>query len=355
MSDATNSAAGAAAPSTSTPNKKIRVISGKRVSGGLHIGHWWGTIRSWVELQSDYTCYFGAMDWHGMTSEYKAPKEVTRYTRENIAEYIAWGLDPEKCTLYVQSQVPEIIELFMVFSNLTPMGWLERVPTWKDAQEELQQKDLWNLGRFAYPVLQAADIVIFFGSRVPIGADQVSHLELSREIVRRFNHLYKAKLPEPQPLLTDTPLLPGLDGKKMSTSYGNVIAMTEESPASLRKKVNLMLTDPQRARREDPGRPEVCPVFTYHKLYSSAEEVQWADTGCRTAGIGCGDCKAKLFENIEKTMVGPRERKKELLNDPKRLDSIIEAGCEKARKDARRTLDVVRQHMKWGGSVVDKG
>lgn len=338
------------APAPTEKPKRFRVISGKRVSGGLHVGHWWGTIRSWVELQDQHDCYFGAMDWHGMTSEYKTPKEVGHYTRENLAEYIAWGLDPQKCTLYVQSRVPEILELFMVFSNLTPMGWLDRVPTWKDALEELQQKDMWNLGRFAYPVLQAADIAIFFGSRVPIGADQVAHLELSREIVRRFNHLYKAKLPEPMPLLTDTPMLLGLDGRKMSTSYGNTLAMTEESAKSVQKKVNMMVTDPQRARREDSGNPEVCSVYSYHKLYSSKDDLQWVEAGCRSAGIGCGDCKGRLAENIEKTMSKPREIKKELLNDPKRLDSIIEAGCEKARKDARKTLDVVRQHMKWGGA-----
>lgn len=329
--------------------KKLRVISGKRVSGRLHIGHWWGTIRSWVQLQDEYECFFGAMDWHGLTSEYKNPKEVALYTRENIAEYVAWGLDPEKCTIYVQSKVPQTLELNMIFSMLTPMGWLERVPTWKDEQEALKEKDLWNLGRFLYPVLQTADIALFFGARVPIGQDQVAHLEISREIVRRFNHIYKGKLPEPQPLLTDTPLLPGLDGRKMSTSYGNSILMTEDTPKDLQKKVNLMMTDPARARREDPGEPTKCTVYTWHKLYSSAEDLSWVETGCRTAGIGCGDCKARLFENMEKTMAGPRARKKELLNDPARLDSIIEAGSEKARTEARRTLDAVRQYMKWGG------
>lgn len=339
MSDAT-----ATAPPK--PARKKRVMSGKRVSGPLHIGHWWGTIRAWVGLQDEYDCYFGAMDWHGMTSEYKTPQEVARYTRENIAEYVAWGLDPEKCTLYIQSRVPETLELFMILANLTPMGWLERVPTWKDAIEEMQQKDTHNLGRFAYPVLQTADIALFFGAKVPIGQDQVAHLEISREIVRRFNRLYKAKLPEPEPLLTDTPMLTGLDGRKMSSSYGNFVLMTEDSFESLKKKVNLMVTDPARAKRENPGDPEKCSVYGFHKLYSR-EDLPWVENGCRTAGIGCGDCKLKLAENIEKTMAGPREKKKELLNNPKQLDLILEAGCEKARKDARRTLDVVRSHMKW--------
>lgn len=284
-----------------------------------------------------------------MTSEYKTPRQIALDTRENIAEYVAWGLDPQRSTIFVQSKVPETLELNMIFANLTPMGWLERVPTWKDAIEELQQKDLWNLGRFMYPVLQTADIAMFFGALVPIGADQVAHLEISREIVRRFNHLYKGKLPEPKPLLTDTPNLPGLDGRKMSTSYGNFVLMTEDTPKDLQKKVNQMITDPARALRENPGEPTKCSVYGWHKLYSSAEELSWVEDGCRTAGIGCGDCKAKLFGNMEKTMAGPREIKKELLNDPARLDSIIEEGSEKARKEARRTLDAVRQYMKWGG------
>lgn len=331
-----------------SPAKKMRVISGKRVSGRLHIGHWWGTIRDWVRLQDDYQCFFGAMDWHGMTSEYKTPQEVGKFTYENLAEYIAWGLDPEKCTLYVQSRVPETLELNMIFANLTPMGWLERVPTWKDALEEMQQKDIWNLGRFGYPVLQTADIALFFGALVPIGKDQVAHLEVSREIVRRFNHLYKAKLPEPKPLLTDTPLLLGLDGRKMSSSYGNYVLMTEDSAETLRKKVNLMVTDPARARRENPGNPEVCSVYGFHKLYSSAEDLTWVENGCRSAGIGCGDCKGRLAENMEKTMAGPREKKKELLNHPERLASIVEVGCEKARVEARKTIAAVRKSMKWG-------
>lgn len=333
--------------SAATPAKKIRVVSGKRVSGRLHIGHYWGAIRNWLVLQNQYECFFGAMDWHGMTSEYKHILDVSHWARENIAEYIAWGLDPEKCTLFIQSQVPEHIELFMIFANLTPLGWLERVPTWKDAIEEAQKNDTHNLGRFSYPVLQAADISIYFGQKVPVGQDQVSHLELSREIVRRFNHLYKAKMPEPQPLLTDTPLLPGLDGRKMSSSYGNGILMTEDSAKDLRKKVNAIVTDPKRVRREDPGDPEVCNVYAYHKLYSTADDLKWVEDGCRTAGIGCGDCKGRLFENIEKVTAGPREKKKELLNNQDQLDSIIKNGCERAREQAQVTLKQCRTWMKW--------
>lgn len=328
-------------------SQKARVISGKRVSGRLHIGHYWGAIRNWLHLQNEYICFFGAMDWHGMTSEYKKIDEVSAWSKENIAEYVAWGLDPQKCTLFVQSLVPETLELFFIFANLTPLGWLERVPTWKDAEAEAKQNDTHNLGRFSYPVLQAADIAIYKGALVPVGQDQVSHLELTREIIRRFNHLYKAKLPEPKPLLTDTPLLPGLDGRKMSSSYGNGVLLTEDSEKSLRKKVNAMVTDSQRVRREDPGEPTRCTVYGYHKLYSSAEDLTWVESGCRTAGIGCGDCKMRLFENMEKTMKEPRERKKDLLNNPTQLDSIILSGSERAREEAQKTLKEIRSWTKW--------
>ncbi len=219
---------------------KVRVMSGVRVTGPVHIGNYWGAIKNFLDLQSNYDCYFGAMDWHGLTTAYKTSSETAEWTREMMAEFVAWGLDSEKCVLFIQSQVPEHLELFMIFCNLTPMGWLERVPTWKDAEEEARQSDTHNIGRFGYPVLQAADIAIYKGIKVPIGHDQVAHLELAREIVRRFNHIYKGKLPEPQPLFTETPLLPGLDGRKMSKSYGNTILLTEPDEKSLRKKINLI-------------------------------------------------------------------------------------------------------------------
>lgn len=329
------------------PEKKIRVMSGARVTSKLHIGNYWGAIKNWIQLQNDYECFFGVMDWHGMTTAYKSSHEISLLTREMFAEYIAWGLDPEKSTLFIQSLVPEHIELFMIFANMTPMGWLERVPTWKDAEEEAKQNDTHNLGRFAYPVLQAADIAVYMGNKVPVGQDQVSHLELSREIVRRFNHVYKAKLPEPQPLLTETPVIPGLDGRKMSKSYGNTLLLTTPDEKSLKKTINQMVTDPHRVRREDKGNPELCSVYSYHKLYSSAEDLKWVVEGCTTAGIGCGDCKAKLAGNIEAVTKEPREKKKELLNNSKQLDSIIEQGCSKARMEAQKTLKIVRSAMKW--------
>ncbi|WP_291515703.1 tryptophan--tRNA ligase [Bdellovibrio sp. ArHS] len=334
-------------PPPATPVKKLRVMSGMRVTGRLHIGHYWGALKNWLDLQNEHECFFGAMDWHGMTTAYKSPKDITPWTREMVAEFIAWGINPEKATIFIQSRVPEHLELFMIFANMVPMGWLERVNTWKDAIEEMKANDTHNLGRFAYPVLQAADIAIYRANAVPVGADQVSHLELARELVRRFNHLYKAKLPEMNPLLTEIPLVPGLDGRKMSKSYGNTLFLTEDSEKDLKKKVNLMVTDPARVRREDPGEPTKCSVYGYHKLYSSAEDIAWVEQGCRSAGIGCGDCKARLAANIEKLSAGPREKKKELLNNPGQLDSIIDAGCDKARKEAQKTLEIVRSSMKW--------
>ncbi len=332
--------------------KRPRVMSGIRVTGPLHIGNYWGALSNFVALQNEerYECFFGAMDWHGMTTAYKTPQEMIPWTREMIAEFMAWGLDPEKSTLFVQSQVPEHLEVFIILANLTPMGWLERVTTWKDAEEEAKQNDTHNLGRFAYPVLQTADILAYRGEKVPIGRDQVAHLEISREIIRRFNYLYKAKLPEPTPLFTEVPILPGFDGRKMSKSYGNTLLLTEEEK-SLKKKVNMMVTDPARVRREDPGEPTRCSVYGYHKLYSSADDLKWVEDNCRTAGIGCGDCKAKLFENIEKKTAGPREKKKELLNNPKQLDSIIDAGCARARVQVQKTLQIMRSQMKWGNKA----
>lgn len=325
--------------------KKARVMSGVRATGPLHIGHYFGALKNWLRLQQDYDCYFGVMDWHGMTTAYKNTKEVPSWVRTMYAEFLAVGLDPEKHTIFVQSMVPEHLDLFLIFANLTPMGWLERVPTWKDAEDESKQNDTHNLGRFAYPVLQAADVAIYRGEKVPVGADQVAHLELTREIIRRFNHIYNAKWPEPQALLTETPLLPGLDNRKMSKSYDNGLNLTEDAKV-LSKKIKGMPTDPARIKREDPGNPEKCNVYTYHKLFSTEADLEWVVKGCTTAGIGCGDCKGRLIENIEKMMGEWRERKKEFLNNPERLDSIIAAGNEKARKEAQANLKMIKEIMK---------
>ena len=328
------------------PEKKLRVMSGCRTTHHLHVGNYFGAVKNWLVLQDQYECFFGVMDLHGLTTAYKNPGEVSQFNRDIFADLIAWGLDPEKNTVFIQSRVPEHIELFLHFANLTPLGWLERVPTWKDAEEEAKANDTHNLGRFSYPVLQAADIAVYFGHLVPVGADQVAHLELTREIIRRFNNLYKGKIPEPKHLLTEVPALPGLDGRKMSKSYGNTLYLTEEEK-SLKKKVNSMLTDSKRLRREDTGNPENCTVYAFHKLYSSEDDLKWVVHGCTTAGIGCGDCKAKLCANIDEKMKIPREKKKELLNNPKQLDSIIDAGCEKARTEARKNIAIIKDWMKF--------
>jgi len=325
--------------------KKQRVMAGMRATGKLHIGHYFGALQNFLKLQNDYECFYGIMDWHGMTTAYKTTELVENWVLDMSAEWLAWGLDPEKSTLFVQSKVPEHLELFMIFANLTPMGWLERVPTWKDAEEEARQTDTHNLGRFAYPVLQAADVAMYLGERVPVGQDQVAHLELTREIIRRFNHLYKGALPEPKPLLTEIPLVPGLDGRKMSKSYGNGLDLAEEEK-SLSKKIKAMPTDPQRVRREDKGDPTRCNVFTYHKLFSDSADLNWVTEGCTTAGIGCGDCKGRLIENIEKLIAEPREKKKELLNNRRQLDEMMRAGNEKAQKEAKKTLRLVKDWMK---------
>lgn len=318
------------------------IMSGIRTTSQLHIGNYFGALKNWIDLQHDYSGYYGAMDWHALTTSYKTARELPRWVREIYAEMIAWGLDPVKNVVFVQSLVPEHIELFMFFAMITPMGWLERVPTWKDAEEEAKASDTHNLGRFAYPVLQAADIALYGGSHVPIGQDQISHLELTREIVRRFNHLYKARLVEPKPIFTSTPTLLGSDGRKMSKSIGNVFNLTQEE-SEITANLRAMPTDPARVRRTDPGEPTKCPVFSYHKLFSSSADCSWVEQECRTAGIGCGDCKKKLGSNINALMAEPREKKKEFLQHSDRLDSIIADGCQRASLKASETLNRVRE------------
>jgi tryptophanyl-tRNA synthetase len=321
------------------------VMSGMRSTARLHIGNYFGALKNWLELQQDYAGFYGVMNWHGMTTSYKTPHEVQHFARDIYAEWIAWGLDPEKNIIFIQSEVPQHIELYMYFTMMTPMSWLERVPTWKDSEEEAKTSDTHNLGRFAYPVLQAADIAIYRGTHVPVGHDQISHLELSREIVRRFNFLYGGNIPEPRPIFTETPVLLGSDGRKMSKSYGNTFNLTQEED-EVTKTLRLMPTDPARVRRNDPGEPTKCPVYAYHKLFSKPEDIPWVETGCRTAGIGCGDCKKKLAENINNLMAKPREKKKELLKQSGTLDSIIANGCQRARKHAQATLEQVKT---WTG------
>ena len=326
------------------------LMSGMRPTGSLHFGNYFGALKHWVDLQDKYRCFFGSVDWHAMTDAYKSTKKIPQNVRIMFAEWIAWGIDPNKSVLFVQSRVPAHLELFIILANLTPMGWLERVPTWKDAIDELKSNDAYNLGRFAYPVLQAADIALYNGEVVPVGQDQVAHIELAREIIRRFNRVYNTDiLKEPQALLTKTPLLIGTDGKKMSKSKNNAFPLLT-GPSEVKKLCNKMLTDPQRARREDKGNPDVCSVFHFHKLFSSKEDISWAFQGCKTAGIGCGECKAKLAGNINLKMAKPLETKKKLLEKPKVLDEIIEDGCRRAQEVAQETLNKIYKVMSFKAS-----
>jgi tryptophanyl-tRNA synthetase len=331
----------------SSPAKKRRLMSGMRATGDLHIGHYFGALKNWLALQSEHECYFGVMDWHGLTTAYKTPQQVSQWRRHLVAEFLAWGIDPDQSVLFIQSEVPEHLELFFILANLTPMGWLERVPTWKDAEEEAKATDTHNLGRFAYPVLQAADIALYKGVLVPVGQDQVAHLELTREIIRRFNKIYKLKVPEPRPLLTETPLLPGLDGRKMSKSYGNVLGLSEEF-ASLKKKIMTMPTDPNRVRRQDPGDPKQCHVYSYHQVFSTPSDLTWVEKGCVSADIGCADCKGCLLDKIEAFIAPARQKKQDLLMDSTHLDSLIKKGTLKAREEASRNLKEIKKTMGLG-------
>jgi tryptophanyl-tRNA synthetase len=326
--------------------KKERVMSGMRTTNSLHIGNYFGALKNWVKLQDDYPCYFGAMNWHALTDAYKDSEVFQRHTKDIIVSWLSFGIDPNKSIIYIQSEIPQLLELNMIFTMLTPVPWLERVNTWKDAAEELKQKDAYNLGRFSYPVLQSADIAIFKGNKVPVGQDQVAHLELSREIIRRFNHLYGAKLPEPAALLTETPAIPGLDGRKMSKSYGNVIPLLDE-PENIVKLIKNMVTDPARVKRTDPGNPDICPVYSMHKLFSDQKTLEHVNVECRRAGIGCMDCKMTLAGFINGFMKEPLAKKKDLLSKPKVLDEIIGDGCQKARNEAELTIKEVKGALKW--------
>ncbi len=391
-----------------------RVLSGMRPTGALHIGHYHGALKNWVRLQAEYPCFFFVADWHALTTHYESPEIIEQSTYEMLVDWLAAGLDPNQATLFIQSRVPEHAELFLLLSMGTPLGWLERVPTYKDQQEKLADKDLSTYGFLGYPLMQAADILIYRATFVPVGEDQVPHIELTREIARRFNHLYgrepgfeekaqeaakklgskraklyyelrqrfqeqgdeaaleqarallddtqnlsmgdrerlygylegsrKLILSEPQALLTEASRLPGLDGQKMSKSYGNTIALRED-PESIRKKVRTMPTDPARVRRTDPGDPERCPVWQFHLVYSDQNTQEWVTAGCKSAGIGCLECKAPVAEAIIRELEPMRERAQPYLDDPTLVRNIIADGCDKARKAAQETMRDVREAM----------
>ncbi|MFZ2492990.1 MAG: tryptophan--tRNA ligase [Thermoanaerobaculia bacterium] len=321
------------------------VLSGLRPTGRVHLGNYFGAVRNWVELQDRFPCYFFVADWHALTSDYADPSNIRQATFDAVADWLSAGLDPGKCTIFLQSAVKEHAELHLLLSMVTPLPWLERVPTFKDQQQQLQDKDLNTYGFLGYPLLQTADIIVYRAHHVPVGEDQASHLELSREIVRRFNNFYGPVFPEPQPLFTATPKVPGLDGRKMSKSYGNTIALT--APADeIRKLVSTMFTDPNRVRRTDPGNPDICNLFHFHKLFSDDETVARVDHECRTAQIGCVQDK-KLLAEIMIEKLGPiRARREEIDRDPSIVWDVLREGNRRASERAAETMAIVRDAMK---------
>ncbi len=327
--------------------KKQRVLSGIRPTGKLHWGNYFGAIKNWVELQKDYECFFCIADWHALTSEYAKPQAIPGWTWELYAEILACGVDPEKSTFFIQSHVPEHAELHLILSMFTPLGWLERVPTYKEMRETMAEKDLNTYGFLGYPVLQAADILIYNAHKIPVGEDQVSHLELIREMVRRFHFITgKKTFVEPQPLLTKSPRVPGIDRRKMSKSFDNAIWL-DDPPEVIRKKLMQALTDPARVRREDKGNPDVCTVFDDHKLVSDLPTVGRVNRECRTAEIGCVDCKKLAAGFAIDTFKEFREKKAHWLTKSKQLREMAAEGSKRARKVAQENLGRVKEALGW--------
>ena len=391
-----------------------RVLSGMRPTGRMHIGHYHGALKNWVRLQQEYECYFFVADWHALTTNYESPEAMQESVWEMVIDWLAAGLDPAQCAIFIQSRVPDHAELTLLLGMITSVGWLERVPTYKEQQQNLSDKDLSTFGFLGYPLMQAADILIYRANLVPVGEDQVSHLELVREIARRFNHIYgreadfedkaraaikklgakraklydqlrtqfqqegnddalaagrelieaaqnlslgdrerlfgylegsrKVILPEPQALLTESPKLPGLDGRKMSKSYNNSILLREE-PSSITQKIRTMQTDPARVRRNDPGDPEKCPVWALHLVYSDKTTQDWVMQGCKTAGIGCLECKQPVIDSVIAEQRPILERAQKFIDDPVLVRNIVADGCDRARKATAETMRDVREAM----------
>ncbi|MET0051609.1 MAG: tryptophan--tRNA ligase [Candidatus Thiodiazotropha sp.] len=399
-------------------SESSRVLSGMRPTGQLHLGHYHGVLKNWVELQHHHDCYFFVADWHALTTHYDDPRGIPESIRDMVIDWLAAGVDSDKATLFVQSQVPEHAELHLLLSMITPLGWLERVPSYKDQQEKLKEKDLATYGFLGYPLLQSADILIYRAAHVPVGEDQVAHVELTREVARRFNHLYGREpdfetraedackkmgkkaakqftqlkrayqeqgdaealssgqallaaqqnisveererllgylegsgriiLTEPQPLLTQASKMPGLDGQKMSKSYANTLSLREK-PEDVEQKLKRMPTDTNRVRRTDPGDPQRCPVWQFHQVYSNETTREWVQEGCRSAGIGCLDCKAPVIEAVMAELKPMQARAAEFEAQPERVQAIIEEGAERARRVAQETMREVRQAMSLQG------
>jgi tryptophanyl-tRNA synthetase len=399
---------------TPLPGQPQRVLSGMRPTGRLHLGHYHGVLKNWIQLQHEFECFFFIADWHALTTHYEDPSIIEKNVWELVIDWLAAGVDPAHAVIFVQSRIPEHAELHLLLSMITPLGWLERVPTYKDQQEALRDKDLGTYGFLGYPLLQSADILMYRAGMVPVGEDQVAHVELTREVARRFNHLYgrepdyeelaeqaikkmgkkgakmyrelrvaytergehealeKARalidgaqnislgdrerlfgylegggriiLPEPQPLLTPAAKMPGLDGRKMSKSYENTIALRED-PAEVEKKLRTMPTDPARVRRTDPGNPEKCPVWQLHLVYSDEDKRKWVTEGCTSAGIGCLDCKQPVIDAVLAELEPIQERARELAADPQTVRDIVDDGCRRARDIAGDTMEEVRRFM----------
>jgi len=328
--------------------EKKRILSGMRPTGRLHLGNLHGALANWVDIQNTdtYDCFYFVADWHALTSDYKDTDLIKAYSLDMVVDWLSVGLDPARSTLFVQSEVPEHAELFLILSMITPLSWLERNPTYKEMQEELSDKDIGTFGFLGYPVLQAADIIMYKAYGVPVGVDQLPHVELTREIARRFNFLYKKEIfPVPEPLLAEVPKLLGLDGRKMSKSYDNSIYLRDRGDV-LTQKITSMFTDPQRMRRKDPGRPEVCNAFAFHNIYSPSSEVDEISDACRTADIGCVECKKRLAQRIVEGMAPIHERQDHYLNHLDDVKEIMADGVLRASKIASLTMEQVREAVK---------
>lgn len=327
-----------------TTSQKKRVLSGMQPSGLLHLGNYLGALENWKALQDQYECYFFVADWHALSTNYADTSHIREFVHELLIDWLAAGIDPKKATVFVQSRIPEHAILHLLFSMIIPIAWLERNPTYKEKQDEIKERDLNTYGFLGYPVLQAADILLYKPDLVPVGKDQLPHLELTREVARRFNSLYKSVFPEPMEHLTKFPKVLGTDGRKMSKSYGNTINLSDAEPV-VRQKLKTMVTDPARVRRHDPGNPDVCPVYDFHKIFSLPPVQQQIDRECRTAAIGCIDCKKLVADRIVERMTPMWDARAALTKDPARLDDIVRDGSRKAGAVAKATLADVNEAM----------
>ena len=322
-----------------------RLLSGMRPTGSSHIGHLVGAYRNWVAMQDECDAYYCIVDWHALTTGYRDTGDLRQHTLEIATDWLAVGLDPTRCALFVQSQVPEHAELHLLLSMVVPLGWLERVPTYKEQLRELEDRDIHTYGFLGYPVLQAADILIYDAAVVPVGEDQRPHVELTREIARRFNGIYGPVLTEPQVRLTPSPRLLGTDGRKMSKSYDNVIGLADDEGA-IRSRLKTMVTDPARKRRTDPGDPEKCPVFDLHRVFSDEETREWAAAGCRSAGIGCIECKGRLADRVVAEIAPIAERRRGYAERPDEVRDVLAAGRREAKEVAAATMERVRSAVR---------